>query len=235
VADVSVFGPFKTRLKTAGAKHEHNGHSVIQPKEVASFTRKAWEESATPENIVSGFEKTGIFPFNRDRLDKRIFIQGVRHRGTPENPRIFCPPPLPTMLPSLLDPDPISSPSSSLPPTVLESVDSILHLPDPIPLPSKSTRKPSTIDTSYAVMLTAQEIRHQLKRKRDEKEKEEKERAEKRRKKEEKKQHASSKPTPKPKITKPKSIRLKSKISNKENIDPNTSHDDYDPYSHHTK
>jgi hypothetical protein len=106
VADVSVFGPFKTRLKTAGAKHEHNGHNVVQPHQVASFTRKAWEESATPENINSGFEKTGIFPFNRDRLDKNIFLQGTRHRGTPDKPRICSPPPLPPPPSSMLDTTP---------------------------------------------------------------------------------------------------------------------------------
>ncbi len=64
--DVTVFGPFK-----AGLKHSHNdwiqSHpgSRISIKEVASLCRIPYMQKINAENIIAGFAKTGIYPFNR--------------------------------------------------------------------------------------------------------------------------------------------------------------------------
>jgi hypothetical protein len=53
VADVSVFGPFKTYMTKTNAVREHEGRSVVAPHEVASLTREPWEKAATPTNIIA--------------------------------------------------------------------------------------------------------------------------------------------------------------------------------------
>ena len=53
VPDVSVFGPFKTMLAKSMAVRVHEGRSVVQPWEIASMTRKAWETACASPHIDS--------------------------------------------------------------------------------------------------------------------------------------------------------------------------------------
>ena len=65
--DVSVFGPFKSGLKISHNDwlQSHPGQR-ISIKEVASLCKIPYLQKMTPTNIIAGFEKTGICPFNRD-------------------------------------------------------------------------------------------------------------------------------------------------------------------------
>ncbi|XP_045036776.1 uncharacterized protein LOC116930182 [Daphnia magna] len=65
--DVSVFGPFKSALKKSHNQwlQDHPGQR-ISIKEVAHLCRVPYMEKVIPGNITPGFQKTGIYPFNRD-------------------------------------------------------------------------------------------------------------------------------------------------------------------------
>lgn len=64
--DVSVFGPFKSKLKTAfNDWHIRNIGKTISIYNIAELSKSAFLESFTPKNITSGFSKPGIWPFNR--------------------------------------------------------------------------------------------------------------------------------------------------------------------------
>ena len=76
VPDVSVFGPFKTMLAQTMAAREHEGHSVVQPHEIATVTRKAWEKAASDVNIIAGFKKTGIWPLDPSKITPSIPQRG---------------------------------------------------------------------------------------------------------------------------------------------------------------
>ena len=66
---VFVFGPFKTYFSAAvnSALLEKPG-VPITIYDIARLVNSANERAVTPSNIISGFKKTGIFPF-----DKNIF------------------------------------------------------------------------------------------------------------------------------------------------------------------
>ncbi|CAK1597348.1 unnamed protein product [Parnassius mnemosyne] len=64
--DVSVFGPFKSKLKIAfNDWHIRNVGKTLSIYNIAELTKSAFLESFTPRNITSGFSKPGIWPFNR--------------------------------------------------------------------------------------------------------------------------------------------------------------------------
>ena len=77
--DVSVFGPFKKKLdsnynKEGIAKFQHS-NAPLDQYDLPRIIQETWNEAVPPENIISGFRATGIFPFNRN------FVA--------ENPHIF--------------------------------------------------------------------------------------------------------------------------------------------------
>ena len=80
VADVSVFGPFKTMLARSMVVRQHEGRSVVQPHEVASLTHTAWEQAASDANISSGFKKTGIWPIDPSVITQTVLDQGALFR-----------------------------------------------------------------------------------------------------------------------------------------------------------
>lgn len=64
--DVAVCGPFKAKLKIAfNDWHLNNPGKHLSIYDIPKLAKLAYLESFTPKNIVSGFEKTGIVPFNR--------------------------------------------------------------------------------------------------------------------------------------------------------------------------
>lgn len=64
--DVSVFGPFKSKLKIAlNDWHIRNIGKTLSIYNIAELSKSAFLESFTPKNITSGFSKPGIWPFNR--------------------------------------------------------------------------------------------------------------------------------------------------------------------------
>lgn len=73
--DVSVYGPFKARFKS-----EQNNWLVSNPGKtisiynISALANKSFVESFSPKNLISGFAKCGIFPFNRDTFSDQDFL-----------------------------------------------------------------------------------------------------------------------------------------------------------------
>ena len=70
--DVGVFKSFKAAYNKACKKllSEHP-HRVITTEQIAGLIGKAWPQSLTPVNIMSGFKKCGIYPLNPGEVTDR--------------------------------------------------------------------------------------------------------------------------------------------------------------------
>lgn len=72
--DVSVFGPFKKFLSSAqDAWMRNNPGKTMTIYDIPGIVRIALPLALTQNNILSGFEKTGIYPFNKDKFDDSDF------------------------------------------------------------------------------------------------------------------------------------------------------------------
>lgn len=73
--DVSIMGPCKAALKVA--QHDwlisHAG-KAITIHDLAGLSNTAIQTSFTPKNIISSFQKTGIWPFDRNVFSESDFI-----------------------------------------------------------------------------------------------------------------------------------------------------------------
>ncbi|KAG5876261.1 hypothetical protein JTB14_022284 [Gonioctena quinquepunctata] len=85
--DVSVFDPFKGKLKTAfNDWHVANAGKTITICQIAELSKLAFYESSTPKNIVHGFTEPGIWPFNKlDFVDEVYQLSSnCRHFPQPQ-------------------------------------------------------------------------------------------------------------------------------------------------------
>ena len=70
--DVGVFKAFKTSFnKACGNYMRQHPNQVITTDVLASVVAQAYLTSFTPVNILSGFKKTGVYPFNPSVVDDR--------------------------------------------------------------------------------------------------------------------------------------------------------------------
>ncbi|KAJ3663215.1 hypothetical protein Zmor_007519 [Zophobas morio] len=73
--DVSVFGPFKSRLRAAFntliSKHPGKAITIY---DVANLSAPAFNEAFNRQNILSGFLKTGCFPLNKNLFSDDDFV-----------------------------------------------------------------------------------------------------------------------------------------------------------------
>ena len=61
--------PLKQHWKQECHKfYSKNPGKVISKLNFNGIFRSAWLKAITPENVVSGFRKTGVYPFNRDAV-----------------------------------------------------------------------------------------------------------------------------------------------------------------------
>lgn len=76
--DVAIYGPFKNHCKLAFNKwiSENPGKSITI-YEIAKLTAPAYDEAFSRKNIVAGFKKTGIFPFNRSSFKDEDFLCSI--------------------------------------------------------------------------------------------------------------------------------------------------------------
>ncbi len=73
--DVSVYEPFKGALRTAfNDWQDLNPGGRISIHQIAELSRKPYERSFSTANIISGFSKSGIFPFDRDIFSDKDFF-----------------------------------------------------------------------------------------------------------------------------------------------------------------
>ncbi|XP_063960443.1 uncharacterized protein LOC135155423 [Lytechinus pictus] len=65
--DLSVFGPLKSRVAQEQAIWlRNNSGKTMTIYDIPSILHDAWKDALSMRNIISGFEKAGIFPFNPD-------------------------------------------------------------------------------------------------------------------------------------------------------------------------
>ncbi|XP_063216845.1 uncharacterized protein LOC134527825 [Bacillus rossius redtenbacheri] len=73
--DIAVFGPFKSRCKTAfNSWMASNPGKPITIYNIGYLSEKPFIESFSQNNICAGFEKSGIFPLNRDVFTDEDFM-----------------------------------------------------------------------------------------------------------------------------------------------------------------
>lgn len=73
--DVCVFGPLMKHYNEECRKwlHNHPGR-VIRLQQVSQLFGAAYRKAATVDNALSGFEKTGLYPVNRDIFPDWMFL-----------------------------------------------------------------------------------------------------------------------------------------------------------------
>ena len=70
--NVAVFKSFKSHFAKTCCKYmSNNPGCVITTEAIAALVGEAWPQSMTPINILSGFRKTGIHPFNPSEVNDR--------------------------------------------------------------------------------------------------------------------------------------------------------------------
>lgn len=75
--DVSVFGPFKKYVNTAcDSWMTNNPGKTMNIYDIPGIVKHALPLACTPNNITSGFRKTGIYPFNRNIFDATDSMPG---------------------------------------------------------------------------------------------------------------------------------------------------------------
>lgn len=91
--DRSVYGPFKKAVNTAcdSWMRNHPGQTMTI-YDIPSIIRNAMPLAFTPSNIQAGFQKTGIYPFNRDIFQEIDFAPSfVTDRPKPNSPKSSIP------------------------------------------------------------------------------------------------------------------------------------------------
>lgn len=87
--DVGVFGPFKSKLKTAfNDWHVTNPGKTITIYNIPKIAKIAYFEAFTAKNIISAFTSPGIWPFNRLAFSNEDFapIEVYTASNTIDNP-----------------------------------------------------------------------------------------------------------------------------------------------------
>jgi hypothetical protein len=183
VADVALFGPFKTlwrsgcqRLKRGNAM-DVNGPRGIRRIDIVPLVLEAWSKAMSPENVKSGFRRTGIYPFDPHAY-KHTKQQQLKSLGG---------------LPLLLTPQKQLVETPSIAAAVDVTPPVIVHSPvkggkcGECGSSLKKRKMRRTISTQAGVLLTGEAMREQIREMKEEKGKEEREKEEKRRKREESK------------------------------------------------
>lgn len=73
--DVTVYGPFKTRYRIAMNEWMlSNPGKTVSIYQVGQFVKDAYFSAFSPQNISSGFIKTGIYPLNSNVFDEEEYL-----------------------------------------------------------------------------------------------------------------------------------------------------------------
>ena len=68
--DSCVFGPLKKAwTEVCHTYQQDNPGAVITKYSFSPFFAKAWSQSFSPNNLISGFKKCGVYPFNREAIE----------------------------------------------------------------------------------------------------------------------------------------------------------------------
>lgn len=234
VADISVFGPFKKYISKSLATWRDKYGPYIAPRQYAAATRWAWEQATRRQNVIAGFEKAGLVPFNREKITAAIYKEGVRVRKLRDDSSHIPTTAPPRVVVHVLDSSSSSSPPVSSPPAAVEPITSILSPPPLLCTPPPASQRRVGIPTTFSRVLTSEQSMNIIRERHEEKERKEKEKIDRKRKREEKKAEAAKKPKPKPR----KGVRLASTsrkpLSNITNTCTTSTGDIMDPYEFNT-
>ena len=83
--DVGIFGPFKKIYSQECQKYMKSNPGInITKYEVAALTCKPYLKALTPENLISAFRRTGIFPFNNSVISDVQVAPAKIYTDSPE-------------------------------------------------------------------------------------------------------------------------------------------------------
>ena len=78
VSDVGVFGPFKIAYPKAGDEWRHVHRREMDKYDIAHVAAIAWKAAMTERNALSGFCKTGQWPFNPSAVLDQVSSSAIR-------------------------------------------------------------------------------------------------------------------------------------------------------------
>lgn len=150
VADVAVFRPFKAhwkreceRVRMAKRRTCAPGEIGVKRSDILPAALAAWNCATSPENVISGFRRTGIYPFN-----PLAYLKTAASHNKPTSL---------TSLPPLLSPLLAQNDLPHAPILAqLAHSPSLADPPPPQPKPAESGKRRvrRTLDTSAGVLLT---------------------------------------------------------------------------------
>ena len=234
VADIAVFGPFKKYISKSLAAHRAEHGPYIPPRQYAAATRTAWEKATTRSNCIAGFEKSGIFPFNRTKITAKIYREGAIFRQLRDDSSRYAPPVPPHVPAPLLDS--LSSAAALVSPASVpvETLPSILAPPTLHVSPAPPSQRRVGIPTQFARVLTSEQPMNIIRERKEEKEKKEKEKEIRKRKREEKKTETAEKSKSTSTSRSHKSTKHRKPLSNITNTTSTSSNTIIDPYDFST-
>jgi hypothetical protein len=109
---VGIFGPLSSTWKAEVNQASYEWIPIRKSNLLAYYSR-AREKAFTKTTIQGAFRKTGIWPFNRDAIERDAFAPAL-------NTTTQATPPVPTTLPDLLIPESNPTTPSTTPPTNVE-------------------------------------------------------------------------------------------------------------------
>jgi hypothetical protein len=231
VADIAVFGPFKRYIGKSLTVYREEHGPYIPPRYYAKATKWAWEQATTRSNCIMGFEKAGIFPFDRTKITAAIYKEGVRLRKLDDDSKRDASQVVAHAPPSGIDSSSSAAALLSSAPALVQSLTSILSPPPLLVSPAPASQRRVGISTTFSRVLTEEQSMNIIREKKEEKERKENVKKENKRKREEKKTAAAEKPKSKRK----NSVRLqptqRKPLSNITNTITTTPDDTEDPYA----
>lgn len=154
--DVSFMGPLKTNFSQVIERYlKANPGKAVTINDVSELLGDAYLRSATPKNSIVGFDKTGLWPFNRHNFKLEDFAAAkateVLDSFETDQEKPLCPPPAP------VEPTPGQHPVPAEPSSkqsLLSPVDPISGQP-PVPdEPSVGQRPDLAESTSKQTLLS---------------------------------------------------------------------------------
>ncbi|KAL9699629.1 hypothetical protein quinque_003070 [Culex quinquefasciatus] len=154
--DVSFMGPLKTNFSQVIERYfKANPGKAVTINDVSELLGDAYLRSATPKNAIVGFDKTGLWPFNRHNFKLEDFAAAkatdVLDNFETDQEKPLCPPPAP------VEPTPGQHPVPAEPSSkqsLLSPVDPISGQP-PVPdEPSVGQRPDLAESTSKQTLLS---------------------------------------------------------------------------------
>jgi hypothetical protein len=212
VADVSLFRPFKQYWKSAckalkWQRTRCGEERSIKKTDIGPLVLKAWEAAMTPANVISGFRRAGIYPFDplaykKSHLKYEEDVTGMPLLLTPPSKALSqsC------VLSSIVVALPLHAPPAPPPNTPCNTCGLT---------PRKHTLK-RKLSTKNGVILTCEASQEQFRKIREEKEELERQKAERQREKVEKKRKREEEEEEKRKRREERAVKMAATVAVKQ-------------------